>query len=225
MLRVGLTGDLGSGKSTVARMLAERGAIVLSSDEMGRAMMQPGEHVYAQILQHFGNEVLTVDRLIDRAELAKIVFTEDRIEELNAIVHPAVIEEQARQIEVISRTNPHAIVVVESALIFTTKHAPNGHAWSDRFQRILLVIASEETKVARFISRATNGRKLSAEERAVLEADAHRRLATQTENDKHAAECIVIYNDNGLETLEQQVDAVWQQLVEISGKGSHDPVS
>lgn len=212
MLRVGLTGDLGSGKSTVARMLAARGAIVLSSDEMGRAMMQPGEHVYAQILQHFGNEVLTIDRLIDRAELAKIVFTEDRIEELNAIVHPAVIEEQARQIEAITRTNSNAIIVVESALIFTTKHAPNGQSWSQRFNRILLVTAPKETKVARFISRAANGRTLSASEHAALEADAHRRLAAQAKNDKHSAECIVIHNDNGLEALEQQVDAVWAEL-------------
>jgi dephospho-CoA kinase len=213
MLRIGLTGDLGSGKSTVARMLTARGAIVLSSDEMGRAMMQPGERVYAQILQHFGNEVLTIDRLIDRAELAKIVFTENRIEELNAIVHPAVIEEQARQIEAITRTNPNAIIVVESALIFTTKHAPKGQVWSDRFNRIILVTAPEETKVARFIDRVAAGRDLTAEERANLEADARNRLAAQTENDKHSAECIVIHNDGDLEKLKDQVEATWAELM------------
>jgi dephospho-CoA kinase len=212
MLRVGLTGDLGSGKSTVVKMMAARGAIVLSSDEMARAMMQPGEHVYAQILQHFGNEVLTVDRLIDRSELAKIVFTEGRIEELNAIVHPAVLEEQARRIEAIEGKNPNAIVVVESALIFTTKHGLNGQPWSKRFDRIVLVTAPEAAKIERFVARVAAGRTLTAEERGALEADARRRLAEQTENESHAAECLVIRNDDGVENLEQQVDAVWRKL-------------
>jgi len=213
MLRVGLTGDLGSGKSTVAKMLAARGAIVLSSDEMARAMMQPGEHVYAQILQHFGNEVLTVDRLIDRAELAKIVFTENRLDELEAIVHPAVLAEQARQIDAIAAENPNAIVVVESALIFKVKHGLHGQRWQDRFDRILLVTAPEAMKIARFIWRATQGRKVSAEEQAALAADAVRRLAAQN-NDSHAAECIVIHNDGTREELEVRVRAVWAQLTQ-----------
>jgi len=211
MLRVGLTGDLGSGKSTVARMLATRGAIVLSSDEMGRAMMQPGEHVYAQILQHFGNEVLTVDRLIDRAELAKIVFTEGRLDELEAIVHPAVIAEQSRQIAAIAQQNPSAIVVVESALLFTTKHGLHGQPWQDRFDRILLVTAPEPDKIARFISRASQGRELTAEQRSTLAADARRRLAAQ-KNEAHAAECLIIPNHSDLASLERHVGAAWAKL-------------
>src|SRR5579875_3265000 len=100
MMRVGLTGELGSGKSTVASMLAARGALVLSSDEMGRAMMQPGHAVFAQIVQRFGPEVLAADGSLNRSALAAIAFdpSKPRIEELNAIVHPAVIAEQARQI-------------------------------------------------------------------------------------------------------------------------------
>ena len=211
MLRIGLTGDLGSGKSTVAKMLAARGAFVLSSDDMGRAIVQPGEHVYAQILQHFGNEVLTIDRRIDRAELAKIVFTEDRLDELEAIVHPAVIAEQARQIAGIVLERPHAVIVIESALLFTTKHGLYGQRWQDRFDRILLVTAPEAVKIARFIWRVTDGREITAEETAALAADAVRRLAAQ-DNEAHAAECTVIVNDSDEVSLERRVDEVWAEL-------------
>ena len=96
MLRVGLTGDLGSGKSTVARMLAERGAVVLSSDEMGRALMQPGERPYAQIIAAFGSGIVAADGSLDRRKLAALAFDarNPRVDELNAIIHPAVIEIQ-----------------------------------------------------------------------------------------------------------------------------------
>ena len=212
MLRVGLTGDLGSGKSTVARMFAARGAVVLSSDEMARAMMQPGEAVYAAIVASFGKGVVAADGSLDRHGLARLAFSEGRAEELNAIVHPAVIEEQARQIGEIARTKPDAIVVVESALIFSTKYGAGEQPWSKRFDRIVLVTAPETQKVMRFVERVAAGRELDAKERASLEADARRRLAMQTENEAHAAESLVIRNEDGLEVLEAEVDDVWSKL-------------
>ena len=212
MLRVGLTGDLGSGKSTVARMFAERGAVVLSSDEMGRAMMQPGEAVYAAILGRFGKGVVAPDGSLDRRELARLVFDEGCAEELNAIVHPAVIGEQARLIGEIARTKPDAIVVVESALIFTTKHAPGGEPWSKRFDRVVLVTAPEAEKVSRYVERVAAGHVLRAEERGSLEGDARKRLSLQTANEEHAGECLVIRNDDGLEGLERKVDKIWTAL-------------
>jgi dephospho-CoA kinase len=212
MLRVGLTGDLGSGKSTVAHLLAARGAIVLSSDDMARTMMQPGQPIYAAIVHHFGPTILASDATLNRHELARLAFTESRAEELNAIIHPAVIAEQARQIEALAQTNPNAIVVVESALIFTTTHGLNGQPWSKRFDRIILVTAPEPLKIQRFITRASAGRTLTSAEHATLEADAHRRLAMQTANQSHASECLIITNNNGLESLEQQVAKVWTQL-------------
>jgi dephospho-CoA kinase len=218
MLRVGLTGDLGSGKSTVARMFAQRGAVVLSSDEMGRAMMQPGQAVYAAIVERFGKGVVAADGSLDRRELARLVFSEGRAEELNAIVHPAVIGEQARQIAELASTCPDAIVVVESALIFTTKHAPGGEPWSKRFDRVVLVTAPEAQKIARYVDRVAAGRELPSEERANLEADAKKRLAMQAANEEHAAECLVIRNDDGLEALEQQVKVVWSQLEQLRGE-------
>jgi len=212
MLRVGLTGDLGSGKSTVAKMFAERGAVVLSSDEMGRVMMQPGQSVYAAIVERFGKGVVAADGSLDRRELARLVFDEGRAEELNAIVHPAVIGEQARLIAEMARTKPDAIVVVESALIFTTKHAPGGEPWSKRFDRVVLVTAPEAEKVSRYVERVAAGHVLRAEERGSLEGDARKRLSLQTANEEHAGECLVIRNDDGLEGLERKVDKIWTAL-------------
>src|SRR5665213_810111 len=96
MLRVGLTGGLGSGKSTVAAELRKLGAHVIEADELGRAMMEPGEPVYAEIVHVFGAQVVGKDGRLDRARLAEIAFNEGRLQDLNAIVHPAVIEAQQR---------------------------------------------------------------------------------------------------------------------------------
>jgi dephospho-CoA kinase len=210
MMRVGLTGDLGSGKTTVARMLAERGAVVFSSDEMGRAMMRPGEPVYAAIVAKFGESVVAADGTLDRRALAGLAFDRSapRVEELNAIVHPAVIEEQTRLLAELAVKEPEAIAVVESALIFSTAYAGT---WRSRFDRVLLVTAPEEQKVERFVARAAAGRVLSADEKAALEADARRRLAVQR-NDMYAADCVVLHNDGDIETLEAQVEAVWRGL-------------
>jgi dephospho-CoA kinase len=215
MLHAGLTGDLGSGKSTVARMLAERGAVVFSSDEMGRALMQPGERVYAEIVAAFGAEVVAADGLLDRKRLAALAFDarRPRVEELNAIVHPAVIEAQATQLAELAKANPHAIAVVESALIFSTTHVPEG-TWRSRFDCILLVEAPEAEKIARFVDRMAAGRTLGSGERAGLEADARRRLRVQQAT-VYPGDCMVLHNDGDVEQLEQQVEAVWEQLQQM----------
>jgi dephospho-CoA kinase len=220
MLRVGLTGDLGSGKSTVARMLAERGAVVFSSDEMGRALMQPGEPVFNEIVAQFGAAILTPDGSLDRHKLAALAFdpAHPRVAELNAIVHPAVIEAQAAQIAALAQTNPHAIAVVESALIFSTTHVPEG-TWRSRFDRILLVEAPEAEKIARFVDRIAAGRTLSPEEREQLEADARRRLSVQHATE-YAADCLVLHNDGDIEQLEHQVEAAWIELQQLESKSS-----
>jgi dephospho-CoA kinase len=218
MLRVGLTGDLGSGKSTVAKMFAARGAVVFSSDEMARAMMQPGEPVYAQIVERFGRGVVAADGKLDRRELARVAFDPEhpRVEELNTIVHPAVIAAQAEQIAALERRWPEAIVVVESALIFSTTHGQGGEPWRKRFDRIVLVAAPLEQKIARFVERVAAGRALSAEERAEVEADARKRLAMQSSAADHANECLVVRNDGGLGELEAQVNSIWTRLQRLA---------
>ncbi len=207
MLRVGLTGDLGSGKSTVAAMLAARGAVVLSSDEAAREMMQPGESIYNAIVAQFGSEVVATDGTLDRRKLAQLAFdpASPRVAELNTIVHPAVLAEQAKQVAAFAATDK--IVVVESALIFSTY----GQTVAQRFDRIVLVVASEARKISRFVARVLAGRIPSAEERTALEADARRRLALQ-DTESHATECLVVRNDGSLGELEAQVESVWHEL-------------
>jgi dephospho-CoA kinase len=212
MLRIGLTGDLGSGKSTVARMLAERGALVFSSDDMARAMMQPGQAVYHQIVERFGSAVLAEDKTLDRRKLADLAFApkHPRVEELNEIVHPAVIAAQAEQLAEIEQKQPNAIAVIESALIFSTTH---GSSWHSRFDRILLVEAPEAIKIERFIDRIAAGRTLTPDERTALETDARHRLSLQHSED-YASQCIVLHNDGDIEQLEVQVEAVWAELTD-----------
>lgn len=214
MLRVGLTGDLGSGKSTVARLLAAHGAVILSSDEMGRALMQPGQRVFEAIVARFGPEIIASDGTLDRRALARLAFdpAQPRVDELNAIVHPAVIDEQLRRIEELARTDPHAIVVVESALIFTTPHMPGGLTWRERFDVIVLVTAPEAVKIARFMERMAAGRELPEEERTALEADARRRLELQRIAEELARQCLVVSNDDSLEALAMRVDQLWIEL-------------
>lgn len=219
MLRAGLTGDIGSGKSTVARMLAERGAVVLSSDEMGRELMQPGQRPFDQIVAAFGNEVVAADGTLDRKKLAAMAFDakQPRVEELNAIIHPAVIEAQVERLEELARKEPHAIAVVESALIFSTLYGPYG-SWRERFDCVLLVEAPDEVKIARFVDRIAAGRVLTAAEREGFEEDARRRLQVQRLT-VYPGDCMVLHNDGDVELLEQQVDVVWKRLQEMEAAG------
>jgi dephospho-CoA kinase len=212
MLRIGLTGDLGSGKSTVARLLAAHGAMVFSSDDMARAMMQPGQPLFDEVVAHFGSSILAPDGTLDRRALATLAFdpAHSRAEELNAIIHPAVIGAQNEQLAALARTQPNAIAVVESALIFSTRYAPEG-SWHSRFDRMILVTAPEAQKIARFIARASAGRNLTPEERSALEADARHRLALQHTED-FASRCLVLHNDGSLQKLERQVEELWQSL-------------
>lgn len=215
MLRVGLTGELGSGKSTVARMLAAHGAVVLSSDEMARAMMEPGEPVFAKIVEQFGSSIVRADGTLDRGALGRLAFNPEspRVEELNAIIHPAVIAEQARLISDLARTRPDAIVVVESALIFSTRHAPEG-GWRTRFDCIVVLNASEEQKIARFVDRVRASRELTLDERVTLETDARTRLAEQRSAPpvEPSATLFVLSNDGSVNDLQMQVDTLWQRL-------------
>jgi dephospho-CoA kinase len=210
MLRIGVTGDLGSGKSTVARMLAERGAVVFSSDEMGRALMQPGQAVYAAIVARFGPSVVAADGTLDRKMLASMAFDprRPRVEELNAIVHPAVIKLQAQALAALASEQPTAIAVIESALIFSTAYA---NSWRSRFDHVLLVTAPEDQKVERFVARSAADKTLSSADRAALEADARRRLAVQ-HTEQYGADCILLHNDGDMEQLEAQVEAIWSRL-------------
>lgn len=212
MLRVGLTGGLGSGKSTVASLFAAHGAQVLQSDAVGRELMEPGQAVHAKIAAHFGKDVLLPDGRLNRSALAHIAFTEGRAEELNAIVHPAVISRQREIIEDIARRNPAAVVMVESALIIEAAHG-DGAQWQQRFDRLILVTAPEDAKVVRFVQRGAGDTELTEERRLALEAEARRRLARQIPDEQKTALCdYVLTNDGAMTELEWQVDQLWPIL-------------
>jgi dephospho-CoA kinase len=227
MLRVGLTGGLGSGKSTAARLFAGLGAHVLQSDAIGRELMEPRQAVYAKIAAHFGPDVVLADGRLDRGALARIAFTDGRVEEVNAIVHPAVIAREAVLSEEIRARDSRAVVIVESALIFETKysetkygetkygglHSASRAGWQDRFDRIILVTAPEEVKIARFVARSAAGDALSNERRAGLEVEAQRRIAQQIPDEQKSALCdYVLTNGGALTELEWQVDQLWPLL-------------
>jgi dephospho-CoA kinase len=259
MLRVGLTGNLGSGKSTVAAMLAQRGALVLSSDEIGRTLMEPGTVVFDGIVRLFGPTAVTADGRLDRTMLARRIFAEEHsataddgeesgpdrkqpgsdrsgsrgardtsanplLEAMNAIVHPAVIAEQERLSAVDAEgKSPHAIVVVESALLFETAHAgPEG--WRSRFDLTVLVTAPEPVRLARAVEREMARRGAGAVGeisggvaalQARVEADLRLRLAHQMpEQEKAALADFVLANDGDRAELERQTDALWDRLLE-----------
>jgi dephospho-CoA kinase len=221
MLRVGLTGGLGSGKSTVARMLGELGAEVIESDELGRTVMEPGHPVYDQIVRVFGAGVVGADGRLNRPRLAELAFKGDRVKELNAIVHPAVIEAQSEWMQQVFARDRAAVAVVVSALIFEVERdAQKGGAarvayadLRERIDRIVLVTASDEDKVARYVRRVcTCG---MGEEKA--EADARARLAHQVpDRDKVARADYVIENSGHVESLQSQVERLWPRLKQES---------
>lgn len=203
MLRVGLTGGLGSGKSTVAAMFAARGVHLLEADAIGRELMQPGQPVYDAILQHFHDvpgapSLLRPDGQLDRAALARYVFSTGRIQELDRIVHPPVIAEQERRAQQIFARNVGAIVMVESALIFEAERAGTGPGLRHRFDQLVLVTAPEAAKISRYVERVCQGRVLTPKERWAIEEDARRRLAAQVPDAEKAPFCDHVIDNSGL---------------------------
>jgi dephospho-CoA kinase len=213
MLRVGLTGGLGSGKSTVAQMFAAHGVHVISADEVGRKLMQPGEAVYQRIVDHFGPEVVSSDGTLNRPLLADLAFRQGKLDELNRIVHPPVIAAQEAWIDEVFAHDPDAIAMIESALIFEAGDSGSVPGWRDRFDRVVLVTAPDEVKIQRFLERLSAGTQWEPEKRTQLERDARARLAQQIPDSKKIPRSdYVIDNGGPLEKTQQQVDEVFASL-------------
>lgn len=224
MVRVGLTGGLGSGKSTVSCYLRELGAEVIEADELGRKLMEPGHAVYDEIVDTFGPEVVKPDGHLDRAALAELAFRGDRLDELNAIVHPAVIAAQGDWMREVCARNPKAVAVVESALIFEVERAARlrGESegvlayWRRRFDRVIVVTAPDDVKIARYVARVSPSGWDEA-----LAADARSRLDKQLSDAVKVSRAdFVLENDGDLVGLRAQVEAVWRQLVELGNNST-----
>jgi|SRR5450631_1260632 dephospho-CoA kinase len=223
MLRVGLTGGLGSGKSTVAQSLGELGAEVIEADELGRALMEPGQAVYASIVRVFGNQVVNPDGRLNRSKLADLAFSGGRVKELNAIVHPAAIDAQRRWMDKVFAHDPGAVAVVVSALIFEVERdaRANGEKdsvladWRRRLDRIVVVTAPDDAKIARYVARIC----ASGISREAAEADARARLMHQLPDSAKAARAdYLIENTGDMARLRSQIEELWQRLKAESNK-------
>ena len=213
MLRVGLTGGIACGKTVVGEMFAARGAHFLQADRIAHELMQPGGSVYNQVVLHFGREILQPDGRINRQKLAHAAFGQpvsggfspaSRIEELNRIVHPAVIAAQEEWMADIGRRDPHAITIVEAALIL---EAGVGH----RFDKLVVVTCSHEARLQRFAQR------LHLETEAARQEMERRMAAQMPDEEKVRRADYVIDNSGPLAYTERQVDTIMEELSKAAG--------
>jgi dephospho-CoA kinase len=220
VLRVGLTGGLGSGKSTVAAMLRELGAQVVEADTLGRTLMEPGQPVFAAIVERFGPGVVGPDGRLNRVCLADLSFRHGRLQELNAIVHPPVIEAQARWMDGVFARDPSAVAVIESALIFEVVRDARARGekdsvladWRRRIDRVIVVTAPDELKISRYAARiqSSSGMVMNIE---AIEADARNRLAHQVPDAEKATQADYVLDNSGdIESLRAQVETLWPRL-------------
>jgi dephospho-CoA kinase len=204
MLRVGLTGGIATGKTTVVAMLRELGCRVLEADRIAHQVMEPGGAAYDEVVGEFGREILTTDELVDRRKLGAIVFADSkRLARLNAIVHPPVLEEQSRQLAAIERADPYAIAVVEAALLI--------EAGFDRKLEFLVVTwCTPEQQLAR-LTESGSGRGLTIEQ-------ARQRIAAQMPIEEKRQRADKVIDCSGtIEQTRAQVIALFAKLKGMEG--------
>jgi dephospho-CoA kinase len=228
MLRVGLTGGLGSGKSTVAGIFEELGAAVISADQLGRQLMQPGEPVYAAIVEAFGQGVVRGDGSLDRKALAELAFQHNQADRLNHIVHPAVIAAEEEWMRGVFAADAQRVAIVESALIFEAEKWGTAPGWVQRFDKLILVVVPDEAKIARFVSRmmAIDGpdsrrealvHNSGAGAREDACRDARARMAAQIPDQEKAGRCeYVIDNSGSIEETRKRVEEIYRELAQCA---------
>ncbi|MEU8344202.1 dephospho-CoA kinase [Actinomadura meyerae] len=199
MLKVGLTGGIGSGKSEVAALLDAHGAMIIDADKIAREVVEPGTPGLAAVVAEFGEDVLLPSGALDREKVGRIVFADpDRLAALNAIVHPLVGE---RMQELMDAAPGDAVVVYDVPLL-----AENGLA--PMYDEVVVVDAPEETQLDRLTSR-----------RGMTEEDARARMANQASRaERRAVATHVIDNSGTLDDLKAQVDALWETLTERAAR-------
>ena len=194
MLRIGLTGGIGSGKSTVAALLAARGAVVVDADRIAREVVEPGTPGLAAVAEAFGEGVLAADGSLDRPALAAIVFTDPESRaRLDGIVHPLVRE---RSVELIAGAPSDAVLVNDVPLLVETGQAGT-------YDLVLVVEAELATRLTRLV------------ERGLTEEDARARIASQaTDEQRRAVADVVVDNSGTREQLADQVIRFWEERVQ-----------
>jgi dephospho-CoA kinase len=194
MLTIGLTGGIGSGKSTVSKFLAELGAPVIDADKVGHAIYQPDGPAYQEMIDAFGRDILAPDGAIDRKKLGPIVFGDPAaLKRLNAIVHPKMFARMREMVAAMRAQGERKPIVIEAAILIEAN-------WQPLFDEIWLVIASKE----RVIERVERDRGMKPEQ---TEA---RIRAQLSDNDRRRHASLVVTNDGTLEELRARVGEIWQ---------------
>ncbi|TKD55002.1 dephospho-CoA kinase [Micrococcus luteus] len=193
-VHVGLTGGIAAGKSAVARVLQERGALLVDSDALARLVLEKGSDGLAAVRDEFGDRVITADGELDRVEMARIVFGDERARQrLNRIVHPRI---RAAARRIVAEAGPDAVVVQDVPLLVETGQA-------DAFDLVIVVEAPLEERLRRMV-----------EDRGMSRADAEARIAAQaTDEQRRAVADVVIVNDADLERLASVANQVWDRFL------------
>ncbi|MFE2020752.1 dephospho-CoA kinase [Streptomyces sp. NPDC059499] len=200
MLKVGLTGGIGAGKSEVSRLLVSYGAVLIDADRIAREVVEPGTPGLDAVVEAFGPGILTPQGTLDRPALGAIVFADsERLATLNAIVHPLV---GARSAELERAAGPDAVVVHDVPLLTENGLAP-------LYDLVVVVDATPGTQLDRLVTL-----------RGMTESDARARMAAQaTREERKAVADLVVDNDGPLEALEPQVRALWSELTARAAGG------
>jgi dephospho-CoA kinase len=197
-MKVGLTGGIGAGKSTVAALFSQKGAVVIRSDELARQVIEPQTPGFQQVIDRFGKDFVNSEGYIDRAKLAQIVFQDDAaLKDLENIIHPLV---RSKTNQIIDQHTSETIIVNEIPLLLEKK-------MESLFDFLVIVISSEKNRLERLAQRG-----LAAEQ-------ATARMAKQvSDEERKAAADFLIVNDGNLDQLEADVEKIWQTLQERSFK-------
>ena len=197
-MKVGLTGGIGAGKSTVADLFSQKGAVVIRSDELARQVIEPQTPGFQQVIDRFGKEFVNSEGYIDRAKLAQIVFQDDAaLKDLEKIVHPLV---RSKTNQIIDQHTSETIIVNEIPLLLEKK-------MESLFDFLVIVISSEKNRLERLAQRGLTTEQATA------------RMAKQVSDDERkAAADFLIVNDGNLDQLEADVEKIWQTLQERSFK-------
>ena len=197
-MKVGLTGGIGAGKSTVADLFSQKGAVVIRSDELARQVIEPQTPGFQQVIDRFGKEFVNSEGYIDRVKLAQIVFQDDAaLKVLENIVHPLV---RSKTNQIMDQHTSETIIVNEIPLLLEKK-------MESLFDFLVIVISSEKNRLERLAQRGLTTEQATA------------RMAKQVSDDERkAAADFLIVNDGNLDQLEADVEKIWQTLQERSFK-------
>ena len=211
MLRVGLTGGIGCGKSTIAAIMSELGCHIINADKMAHALIAPGEPAYDEVVRQFGKQVLRPDGGIDRARLASIVFDDPKkLAALNAIVHPRVLREIDHEFDRLGASDPRGVAVVEAALLIEA-------GYHHKLDRLVLATCTREQQLER-LTNAAFGRAMPREQ-------AEKRIAAQVPLDEKrktaAGKIDEIDCSRSLNYTKGQVETLVEHLKQMAGSPAH----